>query len=311
MNMNQERRTEVGTTRLRALVVLTIVTLLLGAVAVAGATGDATTTTTGDPAPTSTESSTPDGTEPGITAGGGGGGNVNNEVVVLNSTDGRFAHRAGSGIARVTGDTVENQNAAAATSSCTDCRTVAVAVQIVLVQRSDAATVSPRNLAVAINAGCVRCETFAAAYQYVLSTDGLVRFTPAGQQRLAELQAQLRSIAATDGVPFYELEAQLDAVVEQIWAVADAELAKVGQRPDGTAGKDTDIALEDSTASPTGTPTESAGGTEPSATPSNEPSDATSPAPSESTSPTGSPTTEEPTTSSEEASPSPSESPTS
>ncbi len=186
----------------------------------------------------------------GITPPNGGGGNLNNEVVVRNTVDGHFANRAGFGIARVTGDVAENQNAAAATSSCTDCRTVAVAVQIVLIQRTDASVISPRNIAIALNVGCQRCDTFAAAYQYVVTTDGLVRFTPGAQQRLAELQGQIRTLAATDGVPFPELEAQIDALVEQMWAIVDEDLVQIGVHGTGEASKDTDAALGDDEATP-------------------------------------------------------------
>lgn len=203
----------------------------------------------------------------GIIPGGGGGGNVNNEVVVTNTVDGRFAHRSGSGVALVTGDTAENQNAAAATSSCSDCRTVAVATQIVLVQRTDASTISPRNIAIALNVGCVRCETFAAAYQYVVTTDGLVRFTPAARQQMAAIEGQIRDLAGTDGLAFPDLEAQIDVLVEQLWALVDEELVRVGVPGEGNAYKDTDQALND--ASPTASPTETAS---PSAEPSSSPS---------------------------------------
>lgn len=235
----------------------------------------------------------------GITTGGGGGGNVNNEVVVINTVDGRFANRAGFGTARVTGDEAENQNAAAATSSCTDCRTVAVAVQIVLIERNDASVISPRNFAIAINNQCLRCQTFAAAYQYVITTDGLVRFTPAGQQRLAELQRQIRALAATDGIEFPVLEAQIDDLVEQMWSVVDNELVMAGVPADATPYQDSDTATEDATASPSPvesgiveaspSPEASHTGSASSETPQ-EPGDSPSPTPSPSTGP--SPTNE-------------------
>jgi len=255
MEENASRKSRIGSLlRSRTTIILVLLTLLLGGVSIARATGDGTTDTTSD---TTTESGTTTSeSNGGITPEGGGGGNVNNEVVVLNTVDGRFANRAGFGTARVTGDTAENQNAAAATSSCSDCRTVAVAVQIVLIQRTDASNISPSNVAVAINNNCLRCDTFAAAYQYVITTDGLVRFTPEGEQQLSALQDEIRALAATDGVPFPELEAQIDARVEQMWAVVDSELAKVGKFGRGNTAKDTDAATEDSTPSPTASPSE-------------------------------------------------------
>lgn len=269
--------------------------------------------------PTSSDASSPTTSEPeaapdgGIVPEGGGGGGVNNEVVVLNTVDGRFAHRSRFGIARVTGDTVHNQNAAAATASCVDCRTVAVAVQIVLAE-GEATDISPTNLAVAINNGCIRCETFAAAYQYVITTDGLVRFSPEGQQQLVALQDQLHSLVGSDDVPFYELEAQIDAVVEQMWAVADEELIKVGRPAEGDASKDTDVAIAEG--SPTATPTDPASEdpTTTSTPTSTESPDAhsptTSPSPSGSPSESASPSPSESESESPEESPSPESSPT-
>jgi putative peptide zinc metalloprotease protein len=292
--------------RRRALVVLTIVVLALSAAGLAGASYDPSTS---DPsaASVSTESAAPVTTSPEETSQpaheGGGGGNVNNEVVVINTNDGRFADRSGFGVARVTGEVVENQNAAAATSSCIDCRTVAVAVQIVLVQR-DASTVAPRNLAIALNIDCTQCETFAAAHQYVITTNGLVRFTPEGQQQLASLQGQIRALAATDGIPFPDLDAQIDALVEQMWAVVDNELLKAGKPGSGTAYQDTDT--ETGTSSPSPTASDSVSPSDaPSETPSEVP---TEPAATETTTPTSepSPSESESSTTSESPSPSPS-----
>lgn len=232
----------------------------------------------------------------GITPPSGGGGNVNNEVVVNNISDGRFANRSGFGVARVTGDVVENQNAAAATSSCTDCRTVAVAVQVVVVMRTDASVVSPRNLAVALNVECTRCDTFAAAYQYVVTTDGLVRFMSGAEEELTALHDRIRQLAATDGIPFPQLEAQIDAIVEQMWAIVDNELVEVGGSPNGRAFKDTD---------------EASGNEEPTPEPTSSASSSSSPDPEarEEESPDGSTTTPSPQPSeSETPEPSPSDS---
>ena len=108
----------VASKRTAGIVLATI--LLLG---VGNATAQFEAGTSSEEPGTSTEQSPSPDTSPteeaGITPAEGGGGNVNNEVVVLNTVDGRSAHRAGVGVARVTGDDANNQNAAAATSSCT------------------------------------------------------------------------------------------------------------------------------------------------------------------------------------------------
>ncbi len=241
--------------------------------------------------PTPEPSSIPDG---GIVPAGGGGGNINNEVVVMNTVDGRSAHRAGFGVARVTGRESHNQNAAAATSSCDDCRTVAVAAQVVIIQRTNATVISPRNYAIALNAECSRCETFAAAYQYVFTTDGLVRFSAGAEQKLSGLQSQIRSVAGNEELSFPEMEAKIDALVDQMWALARSELEAVGVQGTGRPSKDTDR-KETGDVSPSPSPTPTASAT-PSADTGGENADGTeteaeaSPTPSPSAEPSESPT---------------------
>jgi len=68
-------------------------------------------------------------------------------------------------VKKVTGD-VDNKSTAVAYSSCTDCRTVAVAVQVVLVS-GDPDEVGPQNVSLTLNYDCAECESLAAAYQVV------------------------------------------------------------------------------------------------------------------------------------------------
>ena len=267
--------TEGSRPRIIAVVVAALLALISLPLARAALDGDGSQTTSATTDATADSSAS--------TEAGGGGGKVNNEVVVFNVTDGRFAHRAGFGTARVTGGDVTNTNSAAATSSCNDCRTVAVAVQAVLVM-GDSHSIAPRNQAVAINNNCLRCESYALAYQYVVSTRGIVRFTAEGEQRLAELQRHITELAASD-LGFLELEAQIDSLVEQMWAVVDEEVVRVGLRPQGTPSKDSDQAVDDSTASPT--PSES-----PSSSPSPASSPGSSPSPTSSPSPSATPMNE-------------------
>ena len=272
----------------RAATVLVILVLLLAGLGVGFATTDLDGSISGSSTssdPSSEPSASPFPSQGSVTPAGGGGGTINNEVVVRNLTDGLFSNRMGSGVAHVTGDTAENQNAAAAISSCSECRTVAVAVQIVLIQRSDAWNISPRNIAFALNQNCFNCQTFATAHQYVITTGSLVRFTPDGQRRLAALENQIRVMAATDDVPFPELDAQIDAVVDQMWAVVDNEFIKVGARGPAKAYEDSDFEVAATT--PSATPTSS-----------------DTPTPSETNSPDASPEATEPDRNSPSASPS-------
>ena len=65
---------------------------------------------------------------------------------------------------------VDHRNEAHALASCADCRTTAVAFQLVLVI-GEHRHVAPRNVAVAKNVQCLRCATRALAVQLVLPMD--------------------------------------------------------------------------------------------------------------------------------------------
>ncbi len=245
-----------GLSRLQLAATASVVVLITG-IGVAGATSGGWTTSSADvdslsaAEPTTSPSASSTATQD--TGGSAGTGSVNNEVVVFNRTDGSFLNRAGFATTRVVSDTVDNQNAAAAYSECTECRTVAVAVQVVLVE-SNANVATPSNLAVALNYDCQSCETFAGAYQYVVSTDGLVRFTPEGEAAMTAIQNQIRDLAATD-LPFLELDAQLGALVDQLWATVDAEMVKLGVKFEGTPSGEVEIDTSEGGPAPTGTPT--------------------------------------------------------
>ena len=98
---------------------------------------------------------------------GGGGHNV---VEVTNHTDGRFEARGRVQVDRIDSPDVAPVNLAHAEASCTDCQTIAVAIQV-SVYRRGARSVTPQNAAVAINVHCTRCVTVARAIQYVIPVD--------------------------------------------------------------------------------------------------------------------------------------------
>lgn len=93
-----------------------------------------------------------------------------NIVTVVNKTDGRFMARGKADLKRIKGSTVAPVNSARATSTCTDCQSVAVALQVVLYKQG-ARVVTPENSAIAINERCTRCRTVALAFQYVIPVD--------------------------------------------------------------------------------------------------------------------------------------------
>lgn len=112
--------------------------------------------------------------------------------------------------------------AQARNEGCTGCRTAIVAFQLVVVQ-SDAATVSPTNIAVAENIEADDAFAFADARQVVVTVPGATRLTPRGDAMLRKLNRDLLRLdkpfsrGATDA----ELDARLDVLEEDLRDLVD------------------------------------------------------------------------------------------
>ncbi len=91
-------------------------------------------------------------------------------VLVENRQDGRFRARGNAELDRIHEDEVTPHNVAQARSTCSDCQSVAAAIQVVLYRRG-ASVVAPVNQAIAINESCHRCVTVARAIQWVIPVD--------------------------------------------------------------------------------------------------------------------------------------------
>ena len=170
------------------------------------------------------------------TAGG------DNAAIAINTKDGSSLFRLAFSIRKVAGDVVDNQNAAVAYSKCQRCKTTAIAIQIVLVTGTPS-TVTPTNVAVAVNENCTLCETFASAYQFALSTSGPVRFTPEGRQELAAIRKALRDLRNEDLSPA-ELQTSVKALVGRLRTVLATQLVPTGPGDD-EAEEQEDVEEED------------------------------------------------------------------
>ena len=211
-----------------------------------------------------------------------------NAAVAVNTKDSSSVFRLAFSINRVARDVVDSTNAAVAVASCTECKTVALAIQVVLIT-GDASVVTPTNVALAFNIECTACETLASAYQYVFDTDGAqVHFTPTGNQRLAEIRHELRQLRHSD-LGVVEIQSRVDALMNELSVVLRDELVVAG-RPEPTTVATTPSAPQEET-----TPT-----TDPSTAPTDT---ATEPAPTETTEsvPTDTTQTTEPTETQETA----------
>ena len=148
-------------------------------------------------------------------------GGPSNIVIVVNRTDARLAIRANAQVTREPGMVAAPQNFAFATASCTDCQTIAVAIQLDFAN-SGARYDSPQNVAMATNEGCTRCTTIALAYQVFLQTDDPNGDASGVMDEMQSLDAELRDISTDPNITLADAEARIATAVTRFWAFATA-----------------------------------------------------------------------------------------
>jgi putative peptide zinc metalloprotease protein len=158
---------------------------------------------------------------PGEAVAGG-----DNAAVAINTKNGSSLFRFAFKVRRVAGGIVDSSNAAVAFSQCESCRTTAIAIQIVLAT-GNPTTVTPTNVAVALNDQCTLCVTFASAYQFVLGTGGPVRFTAEGNQELAAIKRELRALRRAHLEP-PELQERVSSLMTRLRTVLGTQLVPAG-----------------------------------------------------------------------------------
>lgn len=165
-------------------------------------------------------------------------GDDDNQAIAVNTEDGASVFRLAFSVRYVTDGVVDQTNTAVALARCTDCRTVALAFQVVLVE-GDADVVVPENRALALNVECTQCLTYASATQIMLGVDGRVRFTGEGQRRLAMMRRDLQELERTiDTIDPNALLAEVSRLEQELLAILDTELVPVGP-PEGDDGSST------------------------------------------------------------------------
>jgi putative peptide zinc metalloprotease protein len=188
-------------------------------------------------------------------------GGDTNQAVAVNTEDGASVFRLAFSIRHVTDGVVDQQNLAYAYASCTDCKTVALAFQVVIVVGS-AGYVAPVNQSAAVNDQCAECLTFASATQIVIGVDGPVVFTPEGRRRLAALRRRMAELEARlDQLSAAQLAAEVSSIEQELIAILSEELVPAGSAAEGDgddSGGDGDgdtSATTTTTQAPTGTTT--------------------------------------------------------
>jgi putative peptide zinc metalloprotease protein len=189
-------------------------------------------------------------------------------AVAINTKDGSSLWKFAFQVRRTMSDVVDQANAAVAISSCNDCQTVAISFQVLLAG-GDASVATPTNLALAMNIDCTACVTAAFAYQFVISGDVVLHFTPEGNRRIAALRKRLHDLRKQD-LTLEQLNAELVAAANELRDILNNELVAIGPP---------DRAAPDAGAAETPTP-------EPTATPPPEASPAPTPTPTPSPEPT-------------------------
>jgi putative peptide zinc metalloprotease protein len=179
-----------------------------------------------------------------------------NAAISVNTKDGTTVFKVAFAIRHVMGDVVDQTNGAVAYASCTDCAAVAIAFEIVLVE-GNPSTVTPTNVAIAINENCDTCVAVAEAYQFVLGTGGLVHFDNEGNKILAQIRKELHSLRKED-LTLEQLQAELDSIAARIADVLANHLVPVpgnrnGQQPDTTTTTTTTPDTTTTTTTPTTT----------------------------------------------------------
>jgi putative peptide zinc metalloprotease protein len=156
-------------------------------------------------------------------------GNGDNQALAVNTTDGSVKYDVSFSLVWADGSTALNKNEAYAFASCTDCRTVAVAFQVVLVA-GQVDVVIPQNLSGALNYACVRCVTQALATQLVVSVPGAL--TDAQNAQLAAVWKELQAFGAhLQDVPLTELQSRLSEFERQILGIVAPGATNGGTPP--------------------------------------------------------------------------------
>ncbi|MEY2566221.1 MAG: putative peptide zinc metalloprotease protein [Actinomycetota bacterium] len=149
-------------------------------------------------------------------------------AVAVNKHDGKSVFKLAFHVRKTMDSDVDAQNAAVAYASCTDCRTVAASIQVVLAM-GDVDSATPENVSIAINDQCSECETLAAAYQYVFGTGEPMKFTAEGNRKLADIRHRLHELQKRDDLTLDELAAEIAKLAAETAEVVDTELVPRNQ----------------------------------------------------------------------------------
>ena len=171
--------------------VVAAVVVLAGLSGAAAATGTFSSDSTATPAGSGSTTSSIGNQLAGYPAAGG----ANNIVQVINHSDDAFKMEGRVQVNRIPGPNVGPKNEALAFSSCVNCKTLSVALQID-VRSADARNVQPSNLVIAMNYRCTNCMTYAFSIQDVIPVADPTQIPSDVRQQVPIINEELRDYRA-------------------------------------------------------------------------------------------------------------------
>src|SRR5690348_3671835 len=188
----------------------------------------------------------------------GGGGGAKNIVQVRNFSNGTLQVAGRVQVNSVPAPNVAPANIALAFSSCVNCQSLAVALQINLVGPG-VRDFHPENAAAATNAACTGCDTVAAAFQYDIGVDDPTQLPPEVRQLVAAMKAELAHIDSSS-LTLAQAISEIDGVIAQF---SNRAASLISQRDEATVPSTpgTSPTPASTTPSPAGTPSPASGTT--------------------------------------------------
>jgi putative peptide zinc metalloprotease protein len=218
----------------------------------------------------------------GALSSGNGG---SSSAVAVNTKDGTTKYAIALKVVPVTTGTVTSGNAAVAVNAgCTDCSSVAISFDGLVVWGSPSAVV-PTNIAWSENIDCIDCTAVTDALQVVTGTGGMAMVTGEGRRQIAAIRVDLESLR-TEDLTLDQLTARVQADEQAFVGVLHNDVFPIGPPQASTsastdpaattAPSDTASAPADAGTMPT---TDSPAPTDPTTSPAPTASDTSTPAP--------------------------------
>ena len=159
-------------------------------------------------------------------------GAKDNEAVAEAGGDGDSVLDLAFSVRETASEVVDETNTAVAYANCEACRAVAIAFQIVIVQGSPD-TVTPQNVAVAVNDRCPDCSVLALSYQFVIGRGEPLEFTKRGRKRLDEIRKRFEKIEKDfEGLTNDQIRARTDGFAAEIRDILAHDLVAARPRDD-------------------------------------------------------------------------------